>query len=149
MKEDKTATFAHRLLKMEKRLALTGMDHNIGGVFERYRTGAAVWEKLPCYIAWYHDRIRVDGSVQGCGRCDDQVNFGNLNTETFPDIWNSPAIRDFRRQTMTRKGLASLGDRCDCMQCCFVGDNLRVHRIFKWFHPFARLTQRMKHKNLV
>lgn len=140
LSEDEMITFVRRLRKIKKRLALTGMDHNIGRVFERYRTGDSVWETLPCYIAWYHARIRVDGSVQACGRCDDRVNFGNLNTETFPDIWNSQAIREFRRQTITREGLKSLGDRCDCSQCCFVCDNLRVHRIFRWFRPFAGVT---------
>jgi len=140
LSEDEMITFVRRLLGMKKRLALTGLEHNIGWVLERYRMGDAVWEKLPCYVAWYHARIRVDGSVQACGRCDFRVNFGNLNTETFPDIWNSSAIREFRRQTITCEGLASLGDRCDCSWCCFVSDNLRVHRIFRWFRPFAGLT---------
>jgi radical SAM protein with 4Fe4S-binding SPASM domain len=146
LSEDEMKIFVRRLLGMKKRLALTGLEHNIGWVVERYRMGDAVWEKMPCYIAWYHARIRVDGSVQSCGRCDHRVSFGNLNTETFPDIWNSYAIRKFRHQTFTREGLASLCDRCDCRQCCFVVDNLRVHRIFRWFRPISKFNRRMKSK---
>lgn len=140
LSEDQMVIFVHHLERMKERLASTGLEHNIESALERCRMGDAVWEKLPCYIAWYHARIRVDGSVQSCGRCDHRVNFGNLYTKTFSDIWNSPAIQKFRRQTSTCEGLASLGNRCDCRQCCFVGDNLRVHRVFRWFRPFAGLT---------
>ena len=146
LSEDQMVTFVHRLKRIRKRLASTDLEHNIGRVLERCRMGDAVWKKLPCYIAWYHARIRVDGSVQSCGRCDYRVNFGNLHSKTFLDIWNGPAIRKFRRQTSTCEGLSSLGDRCDCSQCCFVSDNLRVHRKFRWFHPISQFNQRMKSK---
>jgi len=128
------------LSKARQKLDSLGLQHNIDQVLLRYELGRDVWRKLPCYMAWLHARIRVDGSVQPCGRCDPTVDFGNLNEQSFPEIWNSPAIRAFRRRAMTKDGLASIGERCDCNYCCFVGDNLRVHRIFRWLSPFVRRT---------
>jgi MoaA/NifB/PqqE/SkfB family radical SAM enzyme len=124
------------LSRIRKQLNAHFLTHNIEEVFLRYKIGADVWEKLPCYIAWFHARIKVDGTVQPCGRCD--FPFGNLNQNHFNEIWNGISIRHFRRQTLTRQGLESMSEHCDCSFCCFVGDNMRVHRFFKWLLPLHR-----------
>lgn len=126
------------LSQARERLDSLGLKHNIGQVLFRYQMGRDVWKRLPCYLAWLHARIRVDGSVEPCGRCGAEVDFGNVNKQPFPEIWNSPAIRAFRRRAMTIDGLASLGEQCDCSYCCFIEDSLRVHRIFHWILPFVR-----------
>jgi MoaA/NifB/PqqE/SkfB family radical SAM enzyme len=114
------------------------LKHNIGWALSRYEHFFP-WETgLPCYAAWYHARVRVNGSVQPCGRCDPRVDFGNINEVPFPTLWNGPAIRDFRGTMMTMDGLASMQGKCDCVNCCFVWDNLRVHRVFRFLLPFVR-----------
>jgi len=122
------------LEKIEKRLQSLRLSHNIGQTRVQYRIGKQVWQKIPCYIGWIHARVKTDGTILPCNRCD--IPLGNLKTNSFQDIWNGFPYRSFRRQTSTRKGLASLIRDCDCEYCCFIKDNLRIHRLFRWASPF-------------
>lgn len=124
------------LIDMKARLKRHRLKHNINQALRRYEIGEAVWAKLPCYIAWYHARFRVSGAVLPCQRCD--VVLGNLNETDFTEIWSGPAYRQFRRDVMTRDGLVSMKDHCDCRFCCYTLDNLSVHRIFRWIAPWRR-----------
>jgi MoaA/NifB/PqqE/SkfB family radical SAM enzyme len=123
------------LVRLKKKLGELRLQHNIDQALLRYRAGGAVWEKLPCYVAWIHARIRIDGTIQPCGRCD--MSLGSLRESRFRQAWNGAALRAFRRQVRTRAGLAAMGNRCDCTYCCYLPDNLRVHRLFRWVAPLA------------
>jgi MoaA/NifB/PqqE/SkfB family radical SAM enzyme len=127
------------LARMKKHLRSLSLDENIDTALLRYSLGNSPDRFPPCYIAWFHARVRTDGAVQGCGRCDPRITFGNLHQRSFGEIWNGPEIRAFRRTASTREGLASLSGHCDCQMCCFAGENLRVHRFFSWFIPLAEL----------
>jgi radical SAM protein with 4Fe4S-binding SPASM domain len=120
---------------LKKRLDSSSLKHNINQTLLQYKIGEAVWEKLPCYIAWYHTRIRVNGNVLPCQRCD--LPMGNINENSFNEIWNGSAYQSFRKKTVTRTGLASMGEYCDCRFCCYATDNLKVHRFFRWVSPFV------------
>jgi hypothetical protein len=61
----------------------------------------------------------------------------NINENSRAAIWNGPSYQAFRRQTITRAGLAAMSRRCDCAYCNYT-DNDRVNRIFKWIAPFCR-----------
>jgi len=114
------------------------LKHNIDWAVCRYKYFVP-WEAgIPCYAAWYHARVRANGMVQPCGRCDPRVDFGNIDEVPFRTLWNGPAIGDFRETMLTKDGLVSMQGRCDCVNCCFVWDNLRVHRFFRFFLPFVR-----------
>ena len=123
------------LARVRKQLDSLSITHNIDETLLRYKIGEDVWKKLPCYIAWVHTRIRVDGTIRPCHCCD--LAFGNIHEKTFHEAWNGPAIRVFRRQALSCKGLASMGEHCACRFCCFVGDNMRVHQLFRWVRPFS------------
>ncbi|HAJ56812.1 MAG TPA: hypothetical protein DCL35_03470 [Candidatus Omnitrophica bacterium] len=124
------------LCRVRKRLDSLTVPHNIDNALLRYRLGQNVWQNLPCYIMWFHARIRSDGAVQACGRSE--LTFGNLHQMSFSQVWNSPSIRRFRRQAMSCRTLSGLRKSCDCDYCCFARDNMRIHRIFKWFAPFSQ-----------
>ncbi|MFC1658837.1 radical SAM protein [Candidatus Omnitrophota bacterium] len=128
---------------MKKKLGSLSMLHNIGETLLRYRIGEAVWEKLPCYIGWLHARIKVDGTVYPCNPCDQPL--GNIREKSLPEIWNNADWRRFRRQTITRSGLEQMAKQCDCGFCCLLRDNLRVHRMFRWVAPFARVIRKKNH----
>ncbi len=123
------------LIQTRNRLQSLQMTHNIDETLLRYRIGEAVWEASPCYTGWFHARIKVDGTVFPCGQCNFPV--GSLHKRSFREIWNGPEYRTFRRRTMTRTGLTSVAENCDCDFCCFLKDNLRIHRVFKWFPHLA------------
>ncbi len=127
--------FCLALEQMKERLEVLFVDPGIDQILRRFRLGESVWEKLPCYIGWLHAYLKVDGTVLPCGDCN--LVMGNLYDNSFQEIWNGPAFRAFRRQTLTRAGLRALGHQCDCAFCCHVLDNARVHRFFKWVAPFC------------
>jgi radical SAM protein with 4Fe4S-binding SPASM domain len=128
------------LKKMEKRSQFLGLSHNIGQTRTRYQIGKHVSQNIPCYIGWIHTRIKADGTILPCNRCD--IPMGNIEANSFQEIWNGSSYRNFRSQATTREGLASLTQQCDCEYCCFIIDNLRIHRLFKWASPFQRHTRK-------
>ena len=126
----------HRALdRMAGQLRSKGIKHNIEATLLRYQIGEAVWRSVPCYIGWHHIRIKVDGTVLPCQPCS--LSMGNLNEQSLREIWNGQALEDFRQQAVTRRGLAELGEYCDCGFCCYLEHNWRVHRQFRLFAPLA------------
>jgi len=117
-----------------KQLNARGIRHNIPELLFRYKIGPAVWEKMPCYVGWYHSHVGVDGEVLPCCTCARPM--GSLRESRFPAIWNNAAYRAFRKQTGTREGLAAANETCHCQYCSYVGNNHRVHRILRWLSPF-------------
>jgi len=130
---DEEQSLLHSLKNIEKRARSLRLGHNIGQTRLRYFIGRQVWRHLPCYIGWIHTRIKADGTVLPCSRCD--IPMGNIGTDPFREIWNGLPYRNFRRQASTREGLASLDQQCNCESCCFIKDNARVYRYFKWIRP--------------
>jgi len=124
------------LIQSRKRLNSLSLNHNIDETLLRYKMGSAVWQKMHCYIPWLNAQIMVDGTVRHCCRCN--LSFGNLQDHTFQEIWNGSSFRNFRRQTLASERLTSLNQYCNCAFCCYTRDNLRVHRVFKWFSPLLQ-----------
>lgn len=129
--EEKCLRNALTLLK--ESLNSLSLKHNIDQTLLRYEIGEEVWGALPCYIGWLHARIKVNGVVLPCNPCD--LPMGNLQEKKFSEIWNDLPYRSFRSNTRTREGLGLMDSHCDCGFCCHVEDNLRVHRLFRWFAP--------------
>src|SRR3990170_3063389 len=129
------------LCRARKRLKSLSMSHNFNWALSRYKmTDKALWEHLPCYIAWFHVRISTDGRVLPCGRCNDNIYFGNLHENTLQEIWNGPLIREFRRKAFSKKEFESIvGKNCNCKMCCYFRDSESIHQVFKWINPFVRL----------
>jgi len=131
---DEERQLSFSLSGLRKRLKSLSISHNINETLLYYRMGKAMWQKQPCYIGWLHARITADGTVLPCVRCN--LSMGHLEEKGFHEIWNGAEYRTFRRQTLTREGLISIGKDCECIFCCHLRDNVRVHRLFKWFSPF-------------
>ena len=126
------------LIRIEKKLNFLGLAHNIGSVRLRYRIGEFVLNRVPCYISWFHVRVGLDGHIFPCIRCAPGMDFGDVHTQSFKEIWNGEAIRVFRRLTMKRHAGPVISETCDCRYCCFVCDNMRLHRSFRFFRPFVQ-----------
>jgi MoaA/NifB/PqqE/SkfB family radical SAM enzyme len=123
------------LKRLKARMKGLPLVHNIDRVLLRYRAGPLTGWRPPCYIAWYHSRVRVDGTVVPCGPCNKTM--GSLAEESFQEIWNGRAYRRFRRQLMDDGNLAPQDSDCDCEFCCYVEDSLRIHRVFRWVAPLT------------
>ena len=125
------------LLRMKKGLNALSIKHNINDVILRIESGVRAWEKTSCYAAWYNIIVRSDGTVIPCCRCH-HIELGNISESTFREIWNGPAIRAFRKQALSHKGLVQINGQGYCDNCSYFHKNLRVHKYFKWFLPFTR-----------
>jgi MoaA/NifB/PqqE/SkfB family radical SAM enzyme len=124
------------LRQAARRLRSSGVDHNIEETIRRYDIGEEVRRKVPCYMAWTHPRIRVDGTVQPCAPCTWAV--GSLREQSLREIWNGPGYRSFRKKMLSPSSSSFIDENCDCSYCCHVIDNLRIHRFFKWLTPLGR-----------
>jgi radical SAM protein with 4Fe4S-binding SPASM domain len=136
--EDEIRGLDDDLKRIQKRLDRLHLTHNIDRIRFRYRIGDFVLDRNPCYINWFHVRVRLDGHVFPCIRCAPEMDFGNIHTHSFKEIWNGKASRAFRKLTMKRYAGSGIMKTCDCRYCCFVHDNMRVHRIFRFFRPFVQ-----------
>ncbi|MHB0857923.1 MAG: radical SAM protein [Anaerolineae bacterium] len=132
---EEEAVVRRTLTDLRPRLESVPMEHNIDQVLLRYRMGHALGSDMPCYVGWYHARVRVDGTVQPCGRCT--VVLGSLQDGTFAEVWRGAPYQDFRRQAMTCEGLSALSEHCDCSYCCYLGDNFKVHSLYRRLAPLA------------
>jgi len=121
------------MTKLRKQIRAQGLGENIGRLFARYEFNAAK-HRDPCYICWYHSRIKVDGTVLSCGRSE--LALGNLKTESFPEIWNGKAYRMERRKRLSPHSSAYRNRICDCEHCAYVQDNIAIHRRLKYVLPF-------------
>jgi radical SAM protein with 4Fe4S-binding SPASM domain len=126
------------LMSARRQLESLGVKHNVEEYLGLLQLDRHVWSQVPCYAGWFQSYLKVDGTVLPCGHCYSEV--GNLMEKSFAEIWNGAAFREFRRLGSNSKTLASLGESCDCANCCQMKDNLRVHRLFKWVAPLLPVT---------
>jgi MoaA/NifB/PqqE/SkfB family radical SAM enzyme len=137
--EEERSLYLH-LARLKKRIKPLPLNHTIDQTLLRYRIGREIGGKYPCYIGWFHTRIKIDGSVVPCNPCN--IIIGNLKETPFHEIWNNSAYRNFRRQTMFIESFNFLRPLCDCEFCCYLENNVKIHRFFKWFLPYVRYQNR-------
>jgi len=123
------------LQEAKERLQASGIGHNIDETIRRYKIGKAVRDKVRCYVAWLHPRVKVDGTVQPCNPC--RWTMGNITEQPMKEIWNGPGFRGFRKTITSAAGSPLIGELCDCSFCCYVSDSLRIHRIYRWLAPLS------------
>jgi len=114
------------LIRNREVLSKIGMIHNIDDLLFQYRLGENSWTEMPCTAGWYNARIRFDGTVMPCCRC--YISLGDLNKESFREIWNGRKYLEFREKAVKKDGLASLSDSCACHWCIYAGNNYQVYR---------------------
>ena len=130
LKPQETAEACQRLELIRKRLDSLRLGHNIDDILLRYRTGRPVLESVPCYSAWYFSFVDTSGKVRVCQRATEFL--GDLRTLTFRQIWNGPAYRAFRRQTLGRIDAEAVDQHVDCTYCPHLANNHRIDRFYRW-----------------
>ncbi len=134
-------------VKVRERLARQGLE----GVLYNYdmwlrRIGspdsitgnhdANIVHTFPCYIGWTFARVMPDGKVTSCLKSH-RIPIGNLHETPFPEIWNGPKQRYFRRKTrvVEKKDpfFQLIGNdpeaACGCEKSCDdLGRNQAAHR---------------------
>lgn len=81
-----------------------------GRVEEYYSRPASFLGRKTCFSPWLNIEIRPDGDLTFCPDFPDYI-IGNINRESFQEIWNGERARKFRRLLLER-GLFPLCSRC-------------------------------------
>ncbi len=103
-------------------------------------------DETPCYSGWLFARIKADGNVNPCLKSH-RLQVGNINNQSFKEIWNSPLQRDFREKAKSfgksdpyfslmgngSPGLSGCSRVCDDLT-----RNIMMHRKIT-LYPTARL----------
>lgn len=82
-----------------------------GRVEEYYSRPASLLGRKNCFSPWLSVEVRPNGDLTFCPDFPDYV-IGNINEETFADIWNGERARRFRRLLIER------GPFPLCSRCC-------------------------------
>lgn len=130
LSEQEIETLSGDLVQAKHLCASLSLEHNLDDLLLQYRLGEEAWSKMPCYAAWYQTRIRYDGTVMPCCRC--YLPLGNLNEQSFAEIWNSEKYRVFRQKSGMKDGLTSFQNVCECDWCLMAKNNYQVHRFSHW-----------------
>ncbi|VAX25426.1 hypothetical protein MNBD_NITROSPINAE02-1152 [hydrothermal vent metagenome] len=133
--KDEERLISKSLRGVMKRLDSLSVSHNIRQTLLNYNINNSSGA-LPCYIGWYYVRVKADGEILFCSRCD--LVMGDLNKNDFGEIWNGAKYSKIRKQLRTREGLKNITECEHCVNCCHMMNNKRIHNIFKWFAPFSR-----------
>lgn len=61
-----------------------------------------VWKntKSYCPLLWCHLHVDTQGHVQPCCLSNDETGLGNINKESFDDIWNGDKMKDARQKLL-------------------------------------------------
>jgi MoaA/NifB/PqqE/SkfB family radical SAM enzyme len=118
------------------RLVRLKLDNNIDDVLLRYRIGRSVRKLVPCYGGWFYSFLDTRGQVKVCQRATGAL--GDLREQSFAQIWNGPAYRAFRRQSMQQQFYEGGDRRFDCSFCPHLANNHRVDRIYRLIEPLVR-----------
>ncbi len=81
-----------------------------GRVEEYYSRPASFLGRKACFSPWLNIEVRPDGDLTFCPDFPDYI-IGNINRESFGEIWNGERARKFRRLLLER-GLFPLCSRC-------------------------------------
>jgi len=128
-----------QLRQVGRKLRSAGLEDNAEETIRLYKAGPDVLRTVSCYIPWTHPRVRVDGTVYPCDSCDWPM--GNLRAQSLSEIWNGPAYRSFRKHILSPSGSGVIDRRCDCSYCCHFGSNQKIHRVYRWIAPLARISR--------
>lgn len=106
---------------------------------ERIPQGHSVWDELrlfyPGYCVQSVDRIKVetDGNVYPCCVASSgNLRLGNVNEQSFQEIWNGPEAQDLRRGMLTLD-LPKLCKTCE-FHTAWIRDELEHLPMVDWFY---------------
>ncbi|MBN1458654.1 MAG: radical SAM protein [Armatimonadetes bacterium] len=86
-----------------------------------------VYEAIPCYIGHEYALVSANGDVMFCCQCTEPL--GNLNSQSFRQIWRSEAYRRARQQAISLPKTREHLPHCECFTACsHVVVNLQIYR---------------------
>lgn len=104
-------------------------------------------DSIPCYAGWIYCRIMANGDVIPCCKAH-LMPLGNINIDSFKDVWNSQKYDCFRHKAKNLKKSDPYFEKIECYKGCDnYGMNLDTHRRVLSSKPrslFSKLTSLWK-----
>jgi MoaA/NifB/PqqE/SkfB family radical SAM enzyme len=100
-----------------------GFMNRLGQSKEDFQKGEydkSLVNQIPCYAGWIFSRILADGSIAPCCRGVKKI-MGNINKESFKNIWFSDKYNEFRAKAKYLSKQDSYFKEIGCTKEC---DNL-------------------------
>lgn len=137
LQQEELKTLLEGAIALAERL---GVKHNLQDLKKNIEVrvgGNAVstniYDKVPCYAGWYFSQINADGAVTPCCECINPL--GNINKNSFREIWHSPEYETFRKLSKSIPSSRKFPSACRCNDCGFQLSNMTFERVL---HPFSR-----------
>lgn len=116
------------LQQYRKILEKKSLEHTLEHDIDKLALGPDCRPYAPCLISWFHLRILTNGDVVPC--CRSSYHLGNITEQSFAEIWDGPAINEFRRRAAAPDGhdwLKSQGT--DCHDCPHI---VEMRKLYRW-----------------
>jgi radical SAM protein with 4Fe4S-binding SPASM domain len=82
-----------------------------------------------CMAPWMHLHVQAEGFVTPC--CESRQQLGNINRQSFDEIWNGAAMSEVRAKMLR-------GERLEGCQKCFDKEDTGVASLRQWFNTARR-----------
>lgn len=92
-----------------------------------------------CMAPWIHMHVWPNGRAFPCCLADTKLDYGNTNTTTIADLWNSDLAKSLR-QNMIEDKPSSACKRCYELESDASAYTLRKNMNYKFSHHFSKVT---------
>ena len=130
-------------LKQYKRvLKKKSLEHTVARDIKKLAAGPESWQHSPCLICWFHVRVLGNGDVVPC--CRSSYRLGNITEHSFAEIWDGPAINEFRRRAAAPDGHEWLqAQGTDCLDCPHI---VEIKKLYQWMRLINRIKGRSEER---
>ncbi len=87
-----------------------------------------LYQEIPCYTGYAFTLVCSDGKILPCCNCLKAL--GDLNGQSFKDVWHSEGYSKFRKKTLNIANSGMLNG-CLCQECSYIYENERYHSLLK------------------
>jgi MoaA/NifB/PqqE/SkfB family radical SAM enzyme len=85
-----------------------------------------LYQEIPCYSGYTFTLVSSDGKILPCCNCLNAL--GDLNNQSFEDIWQSEGYTKFRKKALNIANSGMLNG-CLCQECGYIFENEKYHSL--------------------
>lgn len=123
----------YKTMLTEKSLA-----HTVDRDIKQLAAGPETWLHSPCLVCWFHLHVLVNGDVVPC--CRSSFRLGNITEHSLSEIWDGPAINEFRRRAAAPDGHEWLKQQgTNCTDCPHI---MQMRKLYLWMRVIDKLRGR-------
>jgi radical SAM protein with 4Fe4S-binding SPASM domain len=111
------------------------LAHTLARDIKQLAAGPETWFHSPCLVCWFHLQILVNGDVVPC--CRSSYRLGNIAEQSLTEIWDGPAINEFRRRAAAPDGHEWLEKQgTNCTDCPHI---MQMKKLYPWMRVINKI----------